>query len=166
MTGEDPFDRLEARRMDRDRERMDLHKRIAQLNTEAEKDSIALQVLKEMYPDGWKAAQERSPKPDGALPSPIAKAATMLFKDVILAILRDAAPGGLTANQIKAKAMLKYKVEINPNTLTVTLGRFSRPPDGSAPKAKYDGDVWRYLPTASLTNLKPAELPLNGGRAA
>lgn len=143
---ENPFSRFEARRIARDAERMRLHKRIVELNAEGEKDAVAVEQLKQIYPDGFPSASD-SPVPDAveAPPTPPPTAAEMqkmasdmTVKDMALLILREAHPNGLTASQIKGKAFLKFRKHINSNTLTVSLVRLK-------PKVKCEGRTWFYV---------------------
>jgi hypothetical protein len=68
-----------------------------------------------------------------------------MVKDMILSILKDAYPTGLTAAQIKGKAFLRYQEHINPNTLTVTLVRFGKAKPGEQALVKCEGRVWTYI---------------------
>lgn len=65
-----------------------------------------------------------------------------MAKEMILAVLKEAGPEGATAKQIRAKVFLRFKTHINPNTLTVSLVRFSK---GSEPKARCEGRTWYYV---------------------
>jgi hypothetical protein len=169
---ENPFALFEERRRARDEERAALNKRLVSLNVEGERDAIAVQQLRVLYPNGWPAeaeADRREPPPADALepaPSPPpssvvqmqARGSEMTVKDMALTILRDAGPNGLTASQIKGKAMLRYKKQINSNTLTVSLVRLK-------PKVRCEGRVWFYVRQGvdRLINGVANGLPLDQG---
>ncbi len=133
---EDPFTRFEYRRRQRELERIQLTKRIAELNAEGERDAIAVAQLRAIYPNGFPASDEQAveigPVPDAIEPPPLppstaaemqAAIGAFSVKEMALNILREAAPTGLSATQIKGKAFLRYRKHINPNTLTVSLVR-------------------------------------------
>src|SRR4051812_33817603 len=106
---DDAFARFDERRLRRESERAALNKRLGELSREAEEDAIALRVLKSMYPDGIQRAGETAPVParikadTPAAGSPDGAGAGMRRKDMILTVVRDAYPSGMTAAQIKAK---------------------------------------------------------------
>jgi hypothetical protein len=152
-----PFQKFEERRRARDEERMKLSKRMGEIVREAEEDAVALKVLHQMYPDGYpseavgtanagvevkgvSATGEARSVALSASVVAIKQEPPMLVKDMILNILRDAAPTGLNAAQIRGKAALRYKAQINPNTLTVSLCRFAK--DG---KVRSEGRTWFYI---------------------
>lgn len=158
---------LEDRRMKREAERNAMIKRSAALNAEAEKDSVAKLVYLETL--------AAPPVPDAIEPAPpppvyAAKSADtgkLMVKDMILAVLRDAYPNGMTAEQIKGKAFLRYQQHINPNTLTVSLGRYSKPKEGELRLARCEGRVWFYIRDTDTVPARAPELALlNGGRHA
>lgn len=147
----DPFKRLDDRRRERDRERMELNKRLAVLNQEADEDAIALKVLRKLYPEQPKTpgnvilAHEfdrqrlselplAGERPSGSLPRLIPA------KQLVLAVLREAYPEGLTAGQIGGRALVKHKRSINPNTLSVSLARHKE--DGAI---RLEGKTWFYV---------------------
>lgn len=150
-----PFRLLEARRISRERERADLNKRLLELNRQAEDDETALRVLKGLYPDGFADdtnADEEPPPPAGTLARIIHEQAVKNIKDKVLDVLRSSYPLGLNAAQIRAKAFLKYKEHLNPNTLTVSLVRFRK--DG---KVRIEGREWFYVRDLADGNEKAAE---------
>jgi hypothetical protein len=61
-------------------------------------------------------------------------------KDMLLVIVREAGPEGVSAEQIRARAQIKFGVDVNPNTLTVSLVRHRK--DG---KVKCDKKRWFYV---------------------
>lgn len=137
----DVFEKLAARKARRDAERAQIeaarseqNRRLAALNTEADRDEIALQVYRELS------------REDGADPVPeqitraIHVVGTPPVKDMVLAILKTS-PNPLTAKQIKGMATIRFRTAINPNTLTVTLGRYKS--DGTV---RLEGRAWRYVP--------------------
>ncbi|MBA2587742.1 MAG: hypothetical protein H0U98_03860 [Alphaproteobacteria bacterium] len=147
---DDPFLlALEERRLKREAERTAWNKRAAQLNAEGEADAVAKRVYLETVKPA--SAVKPSPKPDAVEPAPQATveggaaAEEIPVKDMILTVLRDAYPLGLTAKQIKGKAYMRFKKHINPNTLTVSLGRYSKPKDGEPRLARCDGRTWFYV---------------------
>lgn len=152
-----PFLKFEERRQARNEERMRLSKRLGEIVREAEEDAVALKVLREMYPDGYPseptpvdaAVELRGVSATGEARPVMALGASVIaikqeppirVKDMILNILRDAAPTGLNAGQIKGKAMLRYKAQINSNTLTVSLCRYAK--DGIV---RSEGRTWFYI---------------------
>ncbi len=151
---------LEERRRRRDAERMRLQKRIAELSREGEDDAIAARVYQDAMTSQTAtavaiASDPATPKPDAVEASPYkvvmmprASVEAPKVKDMILAVLRDAYPNGLTAANIKGKVYLRFKEQINSNTTTVTLGRFSK--DGIV---KNDSRVWFYVPAAPAPNI-------------
>ena len=161
MTEMDPFARLEERRARRDAERLSLTKRLHQLNQEAEEDAVAAKVLLKLYPEHVPAPAPQLPEKPSILdrlraartlaastPSPASVAATqdsgagLKLKDMILNVLREAYPNGLKAQQIRGKVQIKYRTDLNPNTLTVTLVRYSK---GDDPRARCEGRTWYYV---------------------
>jgi len=168
MTTEDPFQRLDARRQSRERERLLIQKRLAEINAEDADDAVALRVLRNLYPDGFSNhPQTDAPeKPEAVTPdSASAKFAvrTLPVKTMLLSVLKDAFPGGLTAAQIKGKVWLKYKQEINPNTLTVSLVRASKQKGDEPPRVRCDGRTWYYLRYSEAPNLRPSVDTDHGG---
>lgn len=142
---ENPFTRFEERRRNREAKRLELNKQLAELNAEGEKDAIAVAQLRLVYPDGFPDSGLPAP-PDAVedAPPPPATAAQLqqrggelTVKDMALAVLTDAWPSGLTASQIKGKAFLRYKKQINSNTLTVSLVRLK-------PEVRCEGRIWFY----------------------
>jgi hypothetical protein len=147
---ENPFTRFEERRISREAERHRLRRRLVELESEGQKDVIAIEQLKAIYPEGFPAELKMArvaPQPDSIEPAPenlltlSPRANKHSYKDVILSTLQDA-PAGLSAAQIKGRAFLKHQVHINPNTLTVTLVRLSK---GDAPLVKFEDRAWHYL---------------------
>lgn len=176
---DDPFLlAIENRRIARDGERMAMNKRIAQLNAEADADAVAKRVYLEMKSAGLLADQQpagdakQAAMPDAVEPAPAtevqaAEGTDLMVKDMILLVLKEAYPNGMTAAQIKGKAWLRFRKYINPNTLTVSLGRFSKPKDGEPRQARCDGRTWYYMRERELLPPKSAQLALlNGGRDA
>ena len=165
---------LEERRLKRDAERSAMVKRSAQLNAEADADAVAKRVYLETIAASPSAPAAAVPDDIEPSPAPPIFAAPVsdttgkpMVKDMILSVLRDAYPHGLSAAQIKAKAYLRFKQHINPNTLTVSLGRYSKPKPGEAKLAKCDGRVWYYIRQGEPEKTRSPELALiNGGRNA
>jgi hypothetical protein len=176
MPTDDPIAILEARRIKREQERMEINKRLSQLNAEGEEDTIALRVLRRILSSNGDAektnaeslASRLSPvvNVSGSLAAMVQASGGMLVKDMIIAILRDAGPDGLTATQIKGRAALRYKANINPNTLTVSLVRASKPKGEQAPLVRCAGRIWYYIGQPEAPNVRSPELALNGGTAA
>jgi len=170
---------LEDRKRKRDAERLLLNKRLLELQADSEADIVARRVYEDMVKSGqWSPDRSDVPAtPDEpkrtityqltglsvqAAQAPMAQAP--MVKDIVLSILKEAYPVGLTAAQIKGKAFLKFKTHINPNTLTVTLGRYSRPKDGEPRLARCDGRIWFYVPADGA---RAPELAFtNGGKHA
>jgi hypothetical protein len=162
MTTQDPFALLEKRRQRRDEERLHLRKRLSELDAEAADDATALRVLKKAYEKEDEAPEPRTlPKAIhtvGATPGLFfTPDADRPIKDLILAVLADAAPNGMTAAQIRDKAMLKYRRLINPNTLTVSLVRASKQRGTEPPVVRCQGRVWYYLPPTITPNPEPPQ---------
>lgn len=158
---------LEDRRMKREAERNAMIKRSAVLNAEAEADTVAKRVYLETLtarpvPD----AIELAPPPH-VYAAKSADTDKLMVKEMILAVLRDAYPNGMTAEQIKGKAFLRFKQHINPNTLTVSLGRYSKPKEGEPRLARCEGRTWFYIRDTDTVPPRAPELALlNGGRHA
>lgn len=156
MPIEDPFIRFAERRHQREDERLRLSRRLAELQAENDRDVIAVAQLKQLYPNGFPQSDEPSPQPQRPVPDAIEppppppstvvesqrRGSGLMAKDIILSILKDAGPDGIGAKQIRAKAFIRYKTHINPNTLTVSLVRFSK---GDQPKARCEGRTWYYI---------------------
>lgn len=70
-------------------------------------------------------------------------------KDMVLAILHHSHPSGLRAEQIKHNAKALFHSDINPNTLTVSLGRLK-----NNKKVRIDGRTWFFVPPENPTNEK------------
>jgi hypothetical protein len=163
VPNQDPFALFAARQVRREQERLALRKRLAELDAEASADIIAVQQLHKAYADDGDAPSVAAgPAPQARL-SPMALAhergKDMSNKEVILAVLRDAGPGGLNAGQIKAKALLKYGRDLNSNTLTVTLVRASKEGDGKPALTKCEGRQWYYVRQDEAPNLREARAP-------
>ena len=147
----DPFEKLEERRIKREQERMAMAKRTVELNAEGERDATTLRVLAEMYPDRAPSAKltprpkdfsDRLPLPSAPVPEEKMNLGQELaIKHVVLNIVRDANPQGVTSQQIGARAAVKYRMQINKNTLGVSLGRHSR-----AGRIKCVSKRWYYIP--------------------
>lgn len=174
MQYEDPFALLEKRRQQREQERLALRKRLAELDADAAEDQAVWKGLTKLY--GSKeslghvvaaAASVAAPNPAPAtgLAARVEIGKDMLAKDMILTVLRDGAPSGMTAAQIKAKVVLKFGRHINPNTLTVTLVRASKQRGDEAPLVRCEGRTWFYLSKPEAPNVPRApELALGGSR--
>lgn len=68
--------------------------------------------------------------------------------DMALDVLRSAHPDGLSKADIITAASEKFKKEINPNTLGVTLSdRLAK----DLKRVKFDGTVWLYVPQKGET---------------
>lgn len=145
---DDPFERFWQRRLMREHETKIIERRTAEIRQEDEADAIAVAQLRKIYPNGFPGGKPRQAEiqQPRELSTPVATAhassAGIPVKDMILAILKGAYPDGLTAKQIKAKAAIKYGAALNPNTLTVTLVRYSKLP---VPCAKCEGRVWCFV---------------------
>src|SRR5665213_2927492 len=167
MQYEDPFALFEARRAKRDQERLSLRKRLAELEIEATEDTTAVTVLRKVYAKETQASAEASMAQQFATAVREAQAKEVPTKELILAVLREATPAGMTAKQIKEKALLKYRRHINPNTLTVSLVRASKPHGLQPASVRCDGRTWYYLsqpPEVPNVGIRRApELALNGG---
>lgn len=170
------LDKFERRKQARAEERLRLSKRLAELNAEAERDDITVANLKVIFSKevlaaaGEIIAKELAP-PDaiepGPSPPPTArdlrrpdKAGPYLVKDMVLAVIREAYPNGLTAKQIRGKAYLRFRQNINPNTLTVSLGRYSKGPE---PRARCEGRTWYYIPAKPNGGIAEKESPAATG---
>ncbi|MDP6788159.1 MAG: hypothetical protein QGI13_13630 [Rhodospirillales bacterium] len=62
-------------------------------------------------------------------------------KTVIRRIVKEAYPEGLQAAQIRGLAKEKNGIELNPNTVTVTLGRYKE-----KGIVRLEGKTWFYVP--------------------
>lgn len=173
MQYEDPFALLEKRRLQREQERLALRKRLAELDADAFEDQTVLKGLTKLY--GSKetlghvvaaAAAASAPKPvSAALVARTEAGKDMMYKDMILAVLRDGEPSGMTAAQIRAKAVLRFGKHINPNTLTVTLVRASKQRGNEAAQVRCEGRTWFYVSKPEAQNISPpTELELVGSR--
>ena len=142
-------------------------KRAIQLNAEGEEDSVAKRVyLQTLSAPPVPDAVEAPPSPPRHATQSVETGKPMV-KDMILTVLRDAHPNGLSAEQIKGKAFLRYQEHINPNTLTVSLGRYSKPKPGEPVLAKCVGRIWYYVHGAGTVPARAPELALlNGGKHA
>ena len=65
-------------------------------------------------------------------------------KDVCFDILEEAFPAGLQAAEIKERGLARYGMDINSNTLTVSLGRLK-----DAGQVRIEGRTWFYVPPES-----------------
>lgn len=63
------------------------------------------------------------------------------MKSLTYKILKSEYPKGMQASDIRTIAQENHGVDLNPNTLTVTLGRLKS--DG---RVRIDGRVWFYIP--------------------
>jgi len=143
--------KFDERKQRRERERFALNKRLVELNAEAERDEVTVNNLIAICSEHHKDYVPNLTIPDAVEPAPPPPTAAavqmasngMRVKDMVLAVVRDAYPQGLTAKQIKGKAFLRYKHDINPNTLTVTLVRYSK---GNEARVRCDGRTWYYVP--------------------
>jgi hypothetical protein len=159
MVPTDAIAQLEARRLKREAERLSLQRRLAELVIEGEQDAVALKVLRQLDPQPI-ANGASNEAPDrlhatGITTPPGTAASDIPFKTMILSVLQAAYPNGLTAAQIKAKAVLKYKREINSNTLTVTLVRASKDKDDQKAVVRCEGRTWYSIPQPELPNVRP-----------
>ena len=162
----DPFALFELRRQRRDEERLALRKRLAELDAEGTEDATAIRVLRQVYSAADKTLRDGKIVHGGqrAAPtnvSPPAPAEKMSNKELCIAVLRDAAPNGMTAAQIKSKALLKYRRVINPNTLTVSLVRASKSRNGNQAEVRCEGRTWFYISQPDVPNVLPAALDLD-----
>lgn len=69
-------------------------------------------------------------------------------KEVLLEVLRDAYPIALQASEVRRRARDTYRVDVNPNTLTVSLSRFR-----DAGLVSITNKKWSYVPDRSEPNL-------------
>ena len=63
------------------------------------------------------------------------------IRDLTLEILKSNYPNGMTAGNIRTFAKMRYDVDLNPNTLTVSLGRLKTNGD-----VRIVGRIWFYTP--------------------
>lgn len=75
-------------------------------------------------------------------------------KTIIREILRGVYPRGLQAGEIRQIARDMYGTELNPNTLTVTLGRHKE-----KGIVRIDGRTWYYIPEEARKPNKEAGAP-------
>lgn len=168
MQYDDPFHLFEERRLRRDKERLELRKRLAELDQEASEDAIAVKVLRNVYE---KSASTKSVGPNSGVLVPTGNSAVnigdvykdMPVKEVLLSILRESAPEGMTAAQIRQKAMLKYRRDINSNTLTVSLVRASKIKGDQPALVRCEGRKWRYILESQEPGGRISERPPNRG---
>lgn len=66
------------------------------------------------------------------------------IRDLTLEILKTNYPSGMTAGDIRIYAKMRYDVDLNPNTLTVSLGRLK-----ANGHVRIDGRVWYHTPKKS-----------------
>jgi hypothetical protein len=140
---------IEERCRSRATERMSLNKQLAQLNQDQADDEATLKNLRKIYGVPGEAAEKKQDRePLGAAPP------KMLIKDMVLSIVRhDGGIFGVTSSQIRAKAALKYRVDLNQHTLSVTLRRHKK-----AGRVVLQNGKW--ISTNPLLPLKP--LSANG----
>jgi len=79
-------------------------------------------------------------------------------KTVVREILKAAYPDGLQAAEIRERARREQNIELNPNTLTVTLGRYKE-----KGMARIEGKTWFFVPPISGNDDAP---PINAGEAS
>ena len=154
--------RMEQRRIARDRRKLALGAELSELSREADEDALALQRYREVMglPAPSHDACEKTLHCNGSVLMRIPRqqghsvvAATqnegrsMPVKIIVLAILHSAYPEGLNAKQIRGKAVAAYGTELNPNTLTVTLGRYRE--DGTVRNV---GRTWYFVPLEERPN--------------
>lgn len=159
MVPTDAIAQLEARRLKREAERLSLQRRLAELVIEGEQDAVALKVLRQLDQKPIASAASNEAPDRLSATATIAPSGTAVrdvpFKTMILAVLQTAYPQGLTAAQIKAKVMLKYKRDLNSNTLTVTLVRASKDKDDQKAIVRCEGRTWYSIPQPELPNVRP-----------
>lgn len=137
----DPIKLIAEHRKKLEAERGQLRARMAEIDKEIVDQDTALRVFNSLVPS---ATEDPS---DSQAPLPFAPASNGInatpstVKDLILEILRSASPQGLKAGQIRETAQESYGVDINANTLTVSLGRFKT--DG---KVRIRMRKWFFVP--------------------
>jgi hypothetical protein len=116
-----------------------LNGRLVELNVEAQEDVVARRVLRQMYPEHKSAALEPAaascaagririlgfdPANASRIISSTVPEAKQAIKDIVLSIVRqEAGKYGMTASTIRARVKLRHGIDVNPNTLTVSLVR-------------------------------------------
>lgn len=169
----DPFRILEQRRMKREEERAKLNARMAELTAEGHQDAIVKAWLEKEYPNGFQSDTPVAKRMTPILGDVVAAQEGVVatnhksvdhppIKDMLLAIVKEAYPNGLKASQIRAKAYVRWGVEINQNTLTVSLARHQE-----HDRVKCVNRLWFYVqPTDWREVLRPSapqlELKTNG----
>ena len=158
MGFKEDIDRAKAKLEER---RADLVQQISEIDVELKDYETALKVARKLT--GFAPTVEVSTHaPTISESEPASTQDLVSFtgskKDLIFKILKSKYPHGLQAIQIRYVASKEYGVSLNPNTLTVSLGRLKN--SGSV---RIDGRKWFYVPPTDQTkNALPDEKP---GRA-
>jgi len=140
----DPLTLIQDKRRRLAEERHALLSRVQEIDKELLDQETAIRVIRELLPP--EPDVQPAPLPAGLVAAAKAPAAGVqkppLVKDMVLAILKDAYPRGLTAAEIRQGAIERFGATVNPNTLTVSLGRFK-----AENLVSIEGRQWRYTPT-------------------
>ena len=117
-----------------------LIQQIGDIDIEIKDYDTALRVARKLALPSDKAQVPSSSTPDDLLTQNVVKFIGSI-KTLTYKILKYEYPKGMQASDIRTIAQEKYDVDLNPNTLTVTLGRLKG--DGFV---RIDGRVWFYVP--------------------
>lgn len=160
MTGIDPFALLDERRQRREQERMQIMKRLAQINVEGEEDEVARKVLTRIYPDGPdKVSPPKAGAPETDANTSELKqtnSAGMTASEACLEVVKGAYPNGLTTQQVVSKLFLRFRSQATSNTVRVSMRRHR-----GRGKANYLNGQWFYVPHSERRET-PLLLPANG----
>lgn len=125
------------------RRREELLREITAIDAELKDYDTALRVAKKLASPAGESGEAQVP------PTSVLGVATVQdvltfdgsMKDLITEILKVAYPRGMDAANIRHVARKKYAINLNPNTLTVSLGRLKASGD-----VRIVGRVWYYTP--------------------
>jgi hypothetical protein len=141
--------------MELDAERVQILSRLKDIDKEISEQEVAIRVIRNVMGTANYTAPatnhsvgtvtdsvttsiiHRSPAFEGDPPSQLP------IKDVILEVLRGAYPNVMNASEIREAALADFKVNVNPNTLTVALGRWK-----AKKRVVIEGRDWSYMPSA------------------
>ena len=139
----DAIELIARKRMELDAERVQLLKRLSEIDKEVADQDTAIRVVKSVMGQVVSAGEAIQDQADTPMPirtNPLG----YRVKDVAIAVLKDAYPNSMNAADIRKAALEKYGIEINSNTLTVSLSRWKT--DG---RVMIVGREWSYLPKAA-----------------
>ena len=117
-----------------------LVQQIADIDIELKDYDTALRVARKLALSSDEAQVPSSSISDDLLTQTVVKFIGSM-KSLTYKILKSEYPNGMLASEIRIVAQQKHGTDLNPNTLTVTLGRLKG--DGHV---RIDGRMWFYIP--------------------